>query len=180
MILQACSECAEGRVTAALCAWKGRNLGEGRREQCPQGPFPAGSALAGWQQGRCLASASLLCRRGWSSTALQHLLDFTSWESSMCCAESAPWFFFVSRLPAASCCGTSWGGQKLNFVNVFLSPGESKVSASAAILCRRALPCASSAFLSLPSKLKALSMLQGASEVGPAVNEDDSVAQFRN
>lgn len=67
MILQACSECAEGRVTAALCPWKGRNLGEGRREQCPQGPFPAGSALAGWQQGwgqrawpllRCCAAAA--------------------------------------------------------------------------------------------------------------------------
>ena len=131
--------------------------------------------LCGWQQCRS--------QHGWapglpavplaSAPARQLSIFLTSQVVSQPCAvlnQCPDFFFFFPPLPSASCCGTSWGGQKLNFVNVFLSPGESEASESALFLCRRALPCASSAFLSLQSKLEGLAMLQGAFEVGPSVN----------
>lgn len=95
-------------------------------------------------------------------------LQVVSCSTYMCCAESAPWFFSPPLPSASCCCGTSWGGQKVDFVNVFLSLRKSKERESALFLCRRALPCAGSA--SLQSELEGLAMLQGAFEVGPSVN----------
>lgn len=148
------------------CIWKEKRLNKGRKSSVSS-PNRSLVLGLGWPQCHNQHERAPPCRWRLLSAADEHLVSSGAGNQAGAVPHQCPDAF---PLPSAYC-GTSWGGWRLTLVTSSCALGSRQRGQEQ--LCA-AWRCREPARLSSRSKPGSLTVLQGAFEVGPSVNSDES------